>query len=662
MKPAEEINNLIKKLNIKASANLDKRVRESISGEKAEFKKARSDYQNSFVRRVIMKNIKTKLAVATIFIVVCAIILSIVFNKTESENTIKIPAELASMSVEELIKLHYGTESSIYDPNIIKAALQQALDKSNPQQIIQIAKKIIPKSGMSASLVAPPVHPIKYLGYTSMRFHDVMEKSDIFVHANLLDIDINVDDIINALVEKEEFRGFEDLDLKYRVSLKLHIIETLPKGILERGKTITIPTIIDELKLNLLKKNSGYYFGMTLDKNNDPHFLGYFSGVYEVDFNDPVNIEFWRFLADARDVLQNGNIPTQETIDYWVSKMTGDVSVLAFEYMDVLPEELLPDILSEKLMGIYQDYKNADWQNRYATIIFPYSTPTRSTEYSDIEELIENGQHEEAFSKALEILAQPVSEEKASDMRRDLNLRGELLIILGRSQGEDVLRVINEYTRPEYVEHYQELFEKFGESQIGELQRGDWAMSSFLQKGIMALARLGGESAIPKLHQFYETGNIRIKIVSAMALYYLGDTTGEQLIREFVEGTYLDDPVIDMRWGQDMSDGTVFQDIISSYLRNDRTDALWLEKMSYYLDRADTDVNSNFFNDYKPEILRIAANQLDNKNRAIRGYALTILHNATEQNFGFDPEKYHGLQDDIIQQWRDYLDQEYPLQ
>ncbi|MBN2589784.1 MAG: hypothetical protein JXA96_07970 [Sedimentisphaerales bacterium] len=658
MRPAEEINKLIKKLNIKASANLDKRVTESISSEHAEIQKARSDYQNSFMRRVIMKNIKTKLAVAASLIIVCAILLTVVFDKTEPEIKIQIPQELISMDVEELIKLHYEPENSAYDPNIIKAALQQSLDKSNPQQIIQIAKKIIPKSGMrmSGQLAAPPVHPIKHLGHTGTTFHDVLEKSDIFVHANLIDIEMNVDDIIQALIEKEEFMHFEDFFTRYRVSLKLHIIETLPKDVLKSGTIITIPAIIDEQKLNMLKRNSGYYFSITLDKDNELHFLRYFSGVYEVDFNDPVNIEFWRFLSDSQDVLHNGNIPTQETIDYWVSKMTGDASALAFEYMDVLPDELLPDILSESLMDIYTDYKNADWQNRYATRIFPYSTPTSRSEYSDIEELIENGQHEEAFSKAIEILAQPISEEKASDMRRDLNLRGELLIILGRSQGEDVLRVINEYTRPEYVEHYQELFEKFGES-----QRGDWTTSSFLQKGIMALARLGGKSSIPKLRQFYESGNIRIKIVAALALYYLGDTTGEQLIREFVEGTYPNDPEIAMRWGQDMSDGTVFQDIISSYLRNERTDALWLEKMSYYLDRADTDVDSDFFNDYKPEILRIAANQLDNRDRAVRGHAIAILSFATGKTFNFDPDKYHGKQDDIIQRWRDYLDQEYPL-
>ncbi len=348
MRPAEEINKLIKKLNIKASANLDKRVRESISREKAEFQKARSDFQSSFMRRVIMKNIKTKLAVAASLIVICAIILSIVFNKTEPEIKIQIPAELASMSVEELIKLHYGTENSVYDPNIIKAALQQALDKREPEQIIQIAKNVITESGTvprgmgGGRGAAPPVHPLRHISRTSITFPEVIEKSDIFVHANLKDIDINVDDIIKALIEKEQYRNFGDYLSKYRVSLPLYIIETLPKDILKRGKMMTLPAVINEMTLNELKKNSGYYLCMTLDKDNQPHFLDYFSGVYAVDFNDPANIEFWPFLSDAQDILKYEKTPEQKTIDYWSSKLNGGTFLLALEYMNILPDEIIP--------------------------------------------------------------------------------------------------------------------------------------------------------------------------------------------------------------------------------------------------------------------------------------------------------------------------------
>jgi hypothetical protein len=176
----------------------------------------------------------------------------------------------------------------------------------------------------------------------------------------------------------------------------------------------------------------------------------------------------------------------------------------------------------------------------------------------------------------------------------------------------------------------------------------------------MALARLGGQSVIPQLREIYKTSNIRIKIVAALALYYNGDMTGEELVRKFVEGTHLQDPDIVIRWGYDISEGTVFQDVICSYLRNDLTDALLLEKLTHYLDRADANFKSDFFNDYKPEILHIAVEHLNNKDRTVRALAKFILNNVTGQDFGFDPNFYHGRQDDIIQQWRDYLDREYP--
>ncbi len=375
MRPAEEISNLINKIHLKASPNLDKRVRESISGDKVKFQKARSDFQNSFMRRIIMKNIKIKLAAAASLIVVCTILLIVLFNKTESEIKIQIPDELASMSVEELIKLHYGTESSIYDPNIIKAALQQALDKRQPEQIIQIAKNVVAESwtaprGMGGGRgAAPPVHPLRHLSRTSITFPEVIEKSDIFVHANLKDIDINVDDIIKALIEKEQYRNFGDYLSKYRVSLPLYIIETLPKDLLKRGKMITLPAVINELTLNELKKNSGYYFCMTLDKDNKPQFLDYFSGVYAVDFNDPANIEFWPFLKDAQDILKFEKTPGQKTIDYWSSKLNGGTFLLALEYMNILPDELIPANSIMNAIAIkYADLSDQIQQNYNAAI------------------------------------------------------------------------------------------------------------------------------------------------------------------------------------------------------------------------------------------------------------------------------------------------------
>jgi hypothetical protein len=364
--------------------------------------------------------------------------------------------------------------------------------------------------------------------------------------------------------------------------------------------------------------------------------------------------------ADDKDCIERMLVLFDSDIDH------GDRSVLWRRFNSIYDSKMKALIvslikavqvntLSDRLKDIYANNKDATWRNVYATRVFTYSQPTSNTEYTKLETLFESGKQEEAVSQALKILDKSVREGRSYDLFLDLYRNGEVLLILGKAAGEDILEVINKYTQQEYIDHYQKVYEKFGES-----QSGNWRMSAFHQNGIMALARLGGKSVIPKLRQFYNSDNIRIKIVSALALYYNGDMTGEKLVRKFVEGSHLEDPEIALRWGQDISDGTVFQDIISSYLRNDLTDALLLEKMSNYLDRADINVESEFFKEHKPEILRIAVKHLNNKDRAIRGYAITILYNATGQNFGFDPDKYHGRQDDIIQKWNDYLAQEYP--
>ena len=74
MRPAEEINQLIKKLHLKASANLDKRVHGRISNTQAEFRNKQSAQVQSNVRSIIMKNPIGKIAAAAVLIIAVLII------------------------------------------------------------------------------------------------------------------------------------------------------------------------------------------------------------------------------------------------------------------------------------------------------------------------------------------------------------------------------------------------------------------------------------------------------------------------------------------------------------------------------------------------------------------------------------------------------------
>ncbi len=69
MRPAENINELIKKLKLKASADLDRRVHDDISMAPAESDKAKSAFTQPNIGRTIMKSPIVKLAAAAVIIV-----------------------------------------------------------------------------------------------------------------------------------------------------------------------------------------------------------------------------------------------------------------------------------------------------------------------------------------------------------------------------------------------------------------------------------------------------------------------------------------------------------------------------------------------------------------------------------------------------------------
>jgi hypothetical protein len=69
MRPADNINDLIRKLKLKASNDLDKRVHNKISKSLAESDKAKSVITQPNIRKTIMKNPITKLAAAAVIIV-----------------------------------------------------------------------------------------------------------------------------------------------------------------------------------------------------------------------------------------------------------------------------------------------------------------------------------------------------------------------------------------------------------------------------------------------------------------------------------------------------------------------------------------------------------------------------------------------------------------
>lgn len=53
--------------------------------------------------------------------------------------------------------------------------------------------------------------------------------------------------------------------------------------------------------------------------------------------------------------------------------------------------------------------------------------------------------------------------------------------------------------------------------------------------------------------------------------------------------------------------------------------------------------------------MAILVDQLSSRDRTTRKYANEILKQLTGQDFGFQPDKFVGQQDEVIEQWRSYV-------
>ncbi|MCK4753348.1 MAG: hypothetical protein KAS75_07870 [Planctomycetes bacterium] len=100
MKPAENINNLIKKLNLKASTELDQKVHNEISKILAESEKTKSAPSKLNTWRIIMTNKITKLAAAAV------IIIAVVFGITVLDKSVT-PAYAIEQTISAISSMRY---------------------------------------------------------------------------------------------------------------------------------------------------------------------------------------------------------------------------------------------------------------------------------------------------------------------------------------------------------------------------------------------------------------------------------------------------------------------------------------------------------------------------------------------------------------------------
>jgi HEAT repeat protein len=270
-----------------------------------------------------------------------------------------------------------------------------------------------------------------------------------------------------------------------------------------------------------------------------------------------------------------------------------------------------------------------------------------------LEALFACGGQEEAIKMALAETDKPVNDDpELTDSVRigyKFEDRARVIRFLGTTGDESLIPVVEHFTHEDVIEQFRQ------ENPGGavELQRG----------AVLALARLGGESVIPRLKQLYESGDIYIRILTALGLYYLGDETGYELLEHFVDHTERSVPEIEMEWDHWKRCGDMYEFPLM-YLRSDRMEELLFARLHDLRHGFSTNFRSGdygygyaFLKEHKQQVLPVIVEQLDSKDREARQCANGTLKELTGRDFGFRKDRFAGQQDQVIQRWRAYIEE-----
>jgi len=171
---------------------------------------------------------------------------------------------------------------------------------------------------------------------------------------------------------------------------------------------------------------------------------------------------------------------------------------------------------------------------------------------------------------------------------------------------------------------------------------------------ITAYAKLAGEHAAGRLRELYASNDYYVRIAAAVSLWYVGDETGYELLGHFVNHSERSIAGIEARWHVDMYGGKPFHEAIV-YLRSPETEALFLERLRHGVGGSDKEA-MEVVRSHELEVLPVLVEHLASRDRGTRTNAHEMLKSLTGQNFGFDPGRFVGQQDEAIERWRKYVE------
>ena len=119
-----------------------------------------------------------------------------------------------------------------------------------------------------------------------------------------------------------------------------------------------------------------------------------------------------------------------------------------------------------------------------------------------------------------------------------------------------------------------------------------------------------------------------------------------------------------MEWDPWKKSGEVFFQYPLMYLCSPRMKALLFERLQDLRHGFDTNYRGGgdygygyaFLKQPKQQVLPILVEQLRSEDREVRKCANRLLKELTGRDFGFRKDRFAGQQDDIIERWRNYVD------
>jgi len=350
MRPADDIDGAIKKLHIEVSVDLDKRVHDDITAALAESERAEPARREPNAWKTLVKSRIAKPVLAAI--VVAALIglaqlLPSGKTKSGSELEIEIPPELAQMSAEELIEIHFGRRQSAFGSDLVMAAAERALSGLSARQIMALTTKTWRPAGNankrfeSMGTIAPPPGPppARYLW-------SIAGFSDLVVQARVDRVEIDASDARAAILEKRgkwvKERGVEEFVARIKGTVQLDVRASYPASVVENGEPLVIDAVFcTTQRAGHIEEGKEYLVGLKQQGQTISMWPNYGTmytrqeGIYPVDSNSetvsgltsygsmPLD-HTWQYIMDAYDAIHERVFPPPEVQDYWLAKLQSD--------------------------------------------------------------------------------------------------------------------------------------------------------------------------------------------------------------------------------------------------------------------------------------------------------------------------------------------------